>query len=795
MSVKRGGKMRGIITLLVANLKKRKSQSILTAVIIAAAAVIFTASISISRNVEKPFDDMYKRLNASQVQLINKYGIYDTSVITDWWQKVQGITVQTFKCHYSTDRLFFKGQVINDGAVFYTEKPDKVITQDKLEIAEGINKNCPSPGEVWVCISFADKHKAKLGDNLEISTKDGLKSYKISAIVADPQFGSPSMGALRIWTAPGELNKMFDLRKADGDFIGLHFSDYSKRESLWKQFENFLGKPFTASIFDYEITSASYIMQYQIEGSILMVFSFILLLIALFIIIFTISTSVASDVKTIGILKAQGHTSLWVTTLYALQYIILAIIAVPFGILAGSAVVNTITATLVRSMGITSMDVSLLMSGVVAFATIVSIVGVVSFLTARKAGRLSPVNAMREYIQGVAKLKNTSFYRMKKFPVSVILAVRQIFTQKGQSLILFVSSLALSAVLVFSINMVYSFSHLEEKSSLWGFDMRNDTIGFKESADSSLRDNLYSELKKDSRLKAVVPVENIGVSVRIEPQNSKDFKDVSLTVYEGDVDSLGTLNLKGRSPAKNDEISISVNVERFFGKSVGDYLLVSIGGKKSDFLITGVYQSMLRAGWGIRAQNSLVKMAIPSYSLQDYAIIYRDLDSRQQFIDEYTAKYKGMLDIQPFKDTIDGFMSGVKTGINSFVVFLGFIFTLVVMIVIFNSTLVNIYKEKKIFGVIKAVGLTPLQARMSIVWRIVILTLAGVLVGVPLSYAFGGKLVSMMISGMGIVDFPMVNNLQGMLIVIPICLLVGFVSSWIPSGKIKNISPRDLILE
>ena len=73
MSVKRGGKMRGIITLLVANLKKRKSQSILTAVIIAAAAVIFTASISISRNVEKPFDDMYKRLNASQVQLINKY--------------------------------------------------------------------------------------------------------------------------------------------------------------------------------------------------------------------------------------------------------------------------------------------------------------------------------------------------------------------------------------------------------------------------------------------------------------------------------------------------------------------------------------------------------------------------------------------------------------------------------------------------------------------------------------------------------------------------------------------------
>lgn len=795
MSVKRGGKMSGIITLLKANFKKRKSQSILTAIIIAAAAVIFTASISISRNVEKPFDDMYKRLNASQVQLANMYGIYDTNVIADWWQKVQGITVQTFKYHYSTDRLMFKGQVINDGAVYFTEKPDKLLTQDKLEIAEGINKNCPSPGEVWVCISFADKHKAKLGDNLEISTKDGLKSYKISAIIADPQFGSVSMGALRIWTAPGELNKIFELKKSDGDFIGLHFNDYSKRESLWKQFENFLGKPFSASIFDYEIISTSYIMQYQIMGSILMVFSFILLLIALFIIIFTISTSVASDVKTIGILKAQGHTSLWVTTLYALQYIILAIIAVPFGILAGSAVVNTITETLVRSMGITSMDVSLLMSGVFAFITIVSIVGVVSFLTARKAGKLSPVNAMREDIQGVAKLKNSSFYRMKKFPVSVILAVRHIFTQKGQSLILFVSSLALSAVLVFSINMINSFSHLEEKSSLWGFDMRNDTLSFKESTDSSLRTNLYNELKKDSRLKALVPVENIGVTVRIEPQNGKDYKDVLLTVYEGDAESLGTLNVKGRSPVKNDEISISINAERFFGKSIGDYLQVSIGGKKFELLITGVYQSMLRAGWGIRAQSSLVKMAIPSYSLQDYAIIYKNLESRQQFIDEYTTKYKGMLDIHPFKDTIDGFMSGVKSGINSFVVFLGCIFTFVMMIIIFNSTLVNIYKEKKIFGVIKAIGLTPLQARMSIIWRTIILTLTGILAGVTLSYAFGGKMVSIMVSDMGIIDFPMVNNLLGILLVIPICLLVSFVSSWIPSGKIKNISPRDLILE
>lgn len=795
MSVKRGGKMRGIITLLKANFKKRKSQSILTAIIIAAAAVIFTASISISRNVEKPFDDMYKRLNASQVQLVNMYGIYDTNVIADWWQKVQGITVQTFKCHYSTDRLMFKGQVINDGAVYFTEKPDKVLTQDKLEIAEGVIKNCPSPGEVWVCISFADKHRAKLGDNLEISTKDGLKSYKISAIIADPQFGSPVMGALRIWTSPGELNKMFDLKKADGDFIGLHFSDYSKRESLWKQFENFLGKPFTATIFDYEIISTSYIMQYQIMGSILMVFSFILLLIALFIIIFTISTSVASDVKNIGILKAQGHTSLWVTTLYALQYIILAIIAVPFGILAGSAVVNTITATLVRSMGMKSMDVSLLMSGVAAFVTIVSIVGIVSFLTARKAGKLSPVSAMREDIQSVTKLKHTSFYKMKKFPVSIILAVRQIFTQKGQSFILLVSSMALSAVLVFSVNIVNSFSHLEEKSSLWGFDMRSDTLAFKERADSSLRNNLYNELKKDSRLKAVVPVENIGVSVRIERQNGRDYKDVSLTVYGGDADSLGTLNIKGRSPVKNDEISISVNAERFFGKTVGEYLLVSIGGKKFELLITGVYQSMIRSGWGIRAQSSLIEMAIANYRLQDYAIIYKDLNSRQQFIDEYTAKYKGMLDIQPFKDTMDGFMFGIKSGINSFVVFLGCIFTFVMMIIIFNSTLVNIYKEKKIFGVIKAIGLTPLQARMSIVWRTIILTLAGVLAGVPLSCTFGGKLVSMMISDMGIVDFPMVNNLQGILLVIPVCIFISFISAWIPSGKIKNISPRDLILE
>ncbi len=789
--------MQGIIILLLANFKKRKLQSILIGMIIALAAIMFTTAISISTSVKKPFERMYNSLNASQVQIANMDGVFDTETITKWWEKAEGVTVQTFYYHYSADRIVHKGEEISDGEIFFTERPDKVLDQDKLTIINGEKKNCPSAGEVWVCISFADKYRIKVGDFLEVSARNGIKKMRVSAIVADPQFGSPSMGPVRVWVAPKELRKMFDNNMSNGSFIGIRFNDYSKRDLLWSQFEDFLGRPYNGSIFDYELISSTYLMQYQILGAILIIFSFVLILIAVFIMALTISAAIVSDVKIIGILKAQGYTPFAVTALYASQYVVLSILAAACGVFLSTFIVNKVTEMLTRSMGIASMDILLFIPSITACGVIVFIVSIVSFLCAKKAGNLKPISAIKEEFIEIGNVKFINFKRISKLPTSAFIAIRQIFTQRGQSLLVFCGFVALSAVLTFSIYLINTFdgSNVFKKADEWGFDKRYDTIVFKENASINFRRHMFNVVEADKRIKYVLPVQDVGIPTRIEPQNGKLAKNVTLSAYDGDMSAIGEKNLKGRNPSSDNEVSININVSREYGKSIGEYITVSILGRKMDLRITGIYQGVFHMGWNLRTQASVVRLAMPEYRIYRYGLIYKNNNYRESFLKEYSEKYKDKIDIQPFKNTINGYMYGINEGINSFVILLSCIFAIVMLIIIFNSTFVNIYREKRIYGMYKSIGMTPTQVRMIIVWRVLFLTAAGSIIGALISCFGANTMMELFATGVGIVKFPGVQTLEGILAVIPMCLFIGFISSWVPSRNIHNISPRTLIME
>lgn len=787
--------MKGIFTLLAANLKKRLAQSILTLIIIAVAAVMFTTATAVATSLRQPFEAMYEKLNASQLLLLSRSGIYDNQAVADWWEKQEGISVQMFKYHHTSDRLVLKGETLNEGIIFFTEKSDSVLTQDKLEIMAGENKNCPAPDEIWICRSFADKRKLSVGDSIDVSTKLGLKSMKISAIVADAQFGSPSMGVLRIWIAPGELDRLFDANEGSGDFIGLRFDDYSKKDVLWEKFEKEMNLLFTVDIFDYELISSAYLTQFQIMGAILNVFAFILLIIAVCIIAFTISAAVAADVKTIGILKAQGYTPKAMTWLYAIQYIILSVIAVPIGIFASGFLAGVITEMQTSSMGVTSVELSMLIPGLFAFVIIVSFVGLFSLLSARKAGNLKPVSAMREELAEVKQVQTLSFNKIRFLPVPVLVAIRQIFTQKWQSMLLALGSLALAGAITYSVNIYHTFDRMYDNANDWGFDKRNDTITFKEGAGADFQAAFDESIKADKRIKQYVRIPTRDIPVRIEGKGNAQYKDVMLFVYDGDIGSIGCLTMDGNHPVKDNEIGISVNVQKTFHVNIGDYLTVDIAGKKMDLLISSIFQTTNRMGWAIRAQASLAGKILPDFQLNSYAVIFNSAADRTSFVDEYTRKFAQQLEIQPYEETLEGFIYSTRMGINSFVVMLGTIFILVMLIVIFNSTLVGIYREKRVYGILKSMGLTPVQVRMSIVWRTVILTGVGAAVGIPLSLWGSQPLMNMMLSQMGIVKFPMLFSLPGMLLIVPVCLLIGFISSWIPSKRIHHITPRNLIIE
>lgn len=787
--------MYSFITILLANFKKRKAQSFLAAIIIIAAAILFTTAIGTITSINEPFEDMYREANASQIQAVNFNEIYNTNDIIKWWSEQEGITVQTFKCYSSSDNLEYKGQKISGGSVIYTEKPNSKLTQDKLTIVKGEQRDCPAEDEVWICISFADRFKMQVGDMLGISTKNGMQQKRISAIITDPQFGSPSMGSTRLWIAPGQIDKLFSDKTLKGFFIGLHFNDYSKRAELWNSFEKAIGGPYTSNIFDYELVSMAYIAQYQYMGIILMLFSVVLVVIAVIIVCFTISTSVASDIKIIGVLKSQGFTPMAITMLYTVQYTVLSLVSIVIGILLSNFTVKAITNMITRAMGISSIDISLVLAALITLITLMSIVSLASYLTARKAGKLKPVKAIRQELISAKKSIGIGIGKMRFASVSVLVAIRQCFTQKAQSLILLLITFAMAAVFTYSINLVNTFNHIYENAPDWGHDKRSDTVVLKESASPSLRKNILDNMKNDKRIKFVIPAAYGGSECRVESDDSSKYKNVFISIYDGDIDKIGAQVVKGRNALKDNEVAISPNVERVYNKTVGDYINVCIGGKRQNLLITGVYQTTNYMGWGIRCQKSVVQNVIPNYYINNYALIFMDEAARESFISEYMKQYDGQLEIQPFEELIDTWMYGIKSGVNAFVVFLTIVFIAVMVIIIFNSTLINIYKDKKSYGVYKSIGLTPVQIRKTILFRIAIIAALGSLIAIPIVYFSTDNLMTMMLSGMGISSFRMRNNIPGTMMVLPICVAIAVLGCWVPSGRVRNISARELIME
>jgi ABC-type antimicrobial peptide transport system permease subunit len=97
--------------------------------------------------------------------------------------------------------------------------------------------------------------------------------------------------------------------------------------------------------------------------------------------------------------------------------------------------------------------------------------------------------------------------------------------------------------------------------------------------------------------------------------------------------------------------------------------------------------------------------------------------------------------------------------------------------------------------VFKGLGMTQGQIRLSIACRILFTALTGIVAGIPAGLFAAPKLVNIMFKSLGIIKFPFFIDPVSTFLIIPFCLLIAGVSAWMPSGKVKKLNPRNLIVE
>jgi len=786
--------MKSILLITWANIKRRKIQTILVVVCIALAALMFSTLIGVGLGMNQPFENLYARLNASHILVNFDINEHDPQKIRAWFEKqpeVIGVTQpKVIKSH--SKKPIFKGEEIFHQTQFW-EHPGNSEGQDQLHILEGAIKEYPAPGEIWIPNSWKNRSNINVGDTLQIPTDNGLFPLKVSGVVVNAQHSNGLMDRVPAFVGPGTLPLLFPVNSLSDVLMGIRVNDSAVTEKVWARFN----REYTFRGFGrlYSFYKKIFQIVYQITGGLLLVFAIFGIIVTLTITSSVVNSAIKTDYKMIGMLKAQGFTNQNVITVYVIQFMVITCIAVPIGLFAGYFMTQLVFKDLIAAIGAINFDISWFLPAIATFVFFLIGILIITYRTASQAGQIQPVTAIRfggPPQRSFAGSKFSLFTLGPRSQLPIFLGLRMLMSNKKRAFLMFIGLLFVVFVQILYTNVDSSILNLDDNRPSWGFTNSDLFI----SATSRLEENeedIFKEfLEEDERVKEVVKV---GVYVANLPASEEKAPSTFIGfVYDDEIENLGLVNLEGRHPVFETEISIGINRSKELSKGLGDTLEVFMEGQLVPFTITGIFQQLNNLSEGFKIRLEGIKELNPLYQLGRYNVILYDEEDKEAFREEILATYGSTYKVSVDSDSQNQ-LKNIIDGIKNVFVLVALLFLGVLFLTVFNDTVLSIRENQKNLGILKAVGLTPLQLQLALVLKAVFTAILALAIGIPLSLQIIPHAMDILTANVGLAKFPYVFDLNSTLWNIPLILGLTIGSVWIASQRLLKIRPRILVRE
>ncbi|MDX1382706.1 MAG: FtsX-like permease family protein, partial [Thermoanaerobaculia bacterium] len=278
-------------------------------------------------------------------------------------------------------------------------------------------------------------------------------------------------------------------------------------------------------------------------------------------------------------------------------------------------------------------------------------------------------------------------------------------------------------------------------------------------------------------------------------EDGRPGQDLTGTALDGDVEGVGYRNLRGRHPEADDEVSLAVNTARNEGRDVGDEVRIHVLGRPLRLRVTGVYQTLNNGGTGFRIRLEALRRANPLYApVQDGVVLAEGTDP-EAFMTAVEGRYGEALDAKPGDFFVREIMDTVTAGMRVSNGFLALVFLAAASVFIFNSTVMGIAENRRMYGIFKALGMTPAELRLAVVLGVAAQATAGVAIGLVGWWLGGGVGLSALFSNLGLTAFPVETDPVGTLVLVPTILGFSLLAGWLPSSRLLALDPKGLIVE
>ena len=670
-------------------------------------------------------------------------------------------------------------------SLFFDEN-DKVVTS-------------VAPGEMAMSAIIAKKLGLKKGDFLDIRIGSEIRSLKLTTLTKDV-FTKENISDDRILLSHQDYadlsannqNKMTQWAVMASDLENLR-RDCNKNIPVYSELTR-------SDLLALSITET-------ISSFILVVVAGVMILIALVLLQFAIRFTIEEDFREIGMMKAIGIKTSDVRWMYIIKYLAISVTGTTIGLAASLPFGDFLISPLKEIMVIPRADFSLgkvpgLDIRLLCALGVVALTLLFCWRATHSIAKMSPIQAIREGASGERfRPKGIIKLRGSRTKAVLFLAANDILSGLRSFIPIF---LALSFGMLIIILPANIASTLRSETTLeFNFFSRTDAY-----SDSSAGiwsapspEKTYSELKavlrdterefsdKGIQIKVdaitVIPV-RIYKDDQLNGITVPGFKRISNSDTPADVPYFA-----GRAPKLTNEIAITDILMKKLNVQLGDKVLLDFGQEAKKYIITGQIQVTNGNGHAL-IFSPLDEPALLYHA--DFLLMLIDFIDRNDIPGqvEKTREAFPEYNMVTAKGMLRNMLGGTIDTLNSLAVFLFFVSLIIVCLVVYLISHALLAKDTLAIVFLKSIGFSNGAIRSWQILRTMIVSIAGVLFGIGLSFILNPLVTKITFGAAGADRVPPQYDVLWTFIMYPALTLIGvLITAILASLGISKISIRN----
>lgn len=776
------------IKLALNNIKKSKNSSVILAIMIMLSIIFLYLGTSVVLNIGPFYADKVKEYNGASISAVTKdSNIYDKSY------KIIDRNPHTKKIETEDTLIFdtttFKSDKKDISTAFFICNADN---KRDISILKYVGKTS-NKKENGIILSYNLKaqYGYNIGDKFQIKSKTRNLNYTVYGFFEDTLYNNiTDTLSAKAYLFNNDYNKLKDSLPEDnkGKIIKAKTDNMEnalniKKTCIKELFEDSSGKPFYFDCTDIKDAGESLNGYIGIIMSILIAFSLILVLIALIVIAFSIVTYIEDNIKNIGVLQAIGYLSKQVINISLVQFIMIAVLGSIIGLFIAIGIMPFVSNIVSSIAGLRWTTETNYNAAFISISTLLILVFIVTYLSARKIKKITPIIALRSGVTTHSFKKNHVKLEGYKGNLNFAIALKTIFSYLRQNLMMIVIVSVVTFVSIFSTITYYNF--------VVNDNVLINMIGI-EKVDLLLEDNngisnkIYNEMKDNSKVRKVVKLWD--KSILFNDENTRLYVCDNYSKLENKI------IFSGREPIHDNEIAISSALSNTLNKKIGDTIDVKINKIKRSFLIVGISQHMTGYGRSLRITYEGYKRYDNNFTFPSIGVYLKNNADVKGFIKDLNAKYQNKnIKVTDYKVLLESITKSLKAAIKLCVIVFIIVAVAVICLVLLLLIKIRILKERNHLGLLKALGFTTKQLIFQMVFSIMPVIIIGVIIGIIFGCLFSNSLMAAVMTSLGIHNCNLQINNSYIAFVFTVIISVTLLFSALVSRKVRKITPYELM--